>query len=139
MPPVASEKQAAQELRNLIEKHQVRFDIPEAVYEETDHASDRVRKMAHCRIINYDMFTTLKEKREFIEVQRLIFGITENLSQGKINDVRNLLNAKKHCCTYFVTFDKKHILSKRSEIKSELGFEVVRPSECLERLQDYLR
>lgn len=94
--------------------------------------------MAHVHIINYDMFNS-SEKRELAEVERLLFGTAQNLSRGKINDARNLLAAKKYSCTYFVTFDKKHILSKREEIKSSLGFEVVTPSECLEKLQAYLQ
>jgi len=32
----------------------------------------------------------------------------------------------------------EHILSKRVKIKSKLGFEVVTPSECLEKLLAYL-
>jgi len=38
----------------------------------------------------------------------------------------------------FVTFDKNHILNKRVEIKSKLGFEAVTPTECLEELFAYL-
>lgn len=139
LPPIKSEKLAAEKLLNLIEKHQIQFSIPQAVLEETERAPNRIREMAHKYIFDYDMFTTVKEQRELLEVQELLFGITEGLSRGKINDARNLLCAKKYGCTYFVTFDRNHILSNGEEIKSKLGFEVIIPSECLEKLQDYLQ
>ncbi len=137
-PPQESEKLAAKALLALIEQHKVEFSIPQAVLEETGRAPNRVREMAHAHIFNYDMFNTPEEQRELLEVQRMLFGTRERLSQGEINDARNLTCSKKYSCTYFVTFDKKHILSKRDEIRSKLGFQVVTPSECLDRMREYL-
>ncbi|MBE3142237.1 MAG: type II toxin-antitoxin system VapC family toxin [Thermoplasmata archaeon] len=137
-PPVKDEKLAAEELLVLIEEYQVEFSIPEAVLEETNRAPNRVKKIAHAQIYNYDLFNTQDEQQELSEVKIMLFGAVDDLSSGKINDARNLLCAKKYGCTYFVTFDKKHILNRRIEIKSKLGFEVVTPSECLEKLNAYL-
>ncbi len=137
-PPDKDEKLAAEKLLALIEKHQVQFSIPEAVLEETSRAPDSVKKIAHAQIYDYDLFTTQDEQRELSEVKTMLFGTARGISSGKVNDARNLLCAKKYSCTYFVTFDKKHILSKRVKIKSKLGFEAVTPSECLEKLLAYL-
>jgi predicted nucleic acid-binding protein len=139
MPPVKTEKLAVENLLNLIEEYQVDFSIPEAVLEETEQAPDRVRKLTHAHIFDYDLFNTQDEQRELLEVKKMLFVKVTNLSKGKINDARNLLCAKKYGCTYFVTFDRKHILSRRSEIKQKLGFEVVTPSECLQELLKYIR
>jgi len=137
-PPVKNEKLAVDKLLILIEEYQVQFSIPEAVWEETNRAPNSVKKIAHAQIYDYDLFTTQEEKQELWEVKIMLFGTVAGLSSGKVNDARNLLCAKKHNCTYFVTFDKKHILSRRVEIKSKLGFEAVTPSECLGILHAYL-
>ena len=137
-PPVHDEKLGAEQLLTLIEKHQVQFSIPEAVYEETSRAPDSVKKIAHAQIIDYDLFTTHDEQLELSEVKTMLFGTVVGISPGKVNDARILLCAKKWNCTYFVTFDKKHILNKRVEIKSKLDIKVVTPSECLEKLLAYL-
>ncbi|MEA3351423.1 MAG: type II toxin-antitoxin system VapC family toxin [Chloroflexota bacterium] len=137
-PPVKEEKLATEKLLTLIEERQIQFSIPEAVLEETSRAPDRVRKIAHAQIYDYDLFTTQDEQRELSEVKIMLFKTIDGISQGNVNDARNLLCAKKYGSTYFVTFDKKHILSKRVEIKSKLGFEVVTPRECLEKLLAYL-
>ncbi|MBI9045047.1 MAG: type II toxin-antitoxin system VapC family toxin [Anaerolineaceae bacterium] len=137
-PPIMEEKLATEKLLTLIEEHQVQFSIPEAVLEETNRAPDSVKKIAQAQIYDYDLFTTQGEQRELSEVKIMLFQTVDGISLGKVNDARILLCAKKYGCTYFVTFDKKHILSKRIEIKSKLGFEVVTPSECLEKLLTYL-
>jgi predicted nucleic acid-binding protein len=137
-PPVKDEKVAAEKLLILIEKYQVQFSIPEAVLEETNRAPNRVKKIAHAQIYDYDLFTTQDEQQELSEVKIMLFGTVDGISPGKVNDARNLLCAKKYGCTYFVTFDKKHILNRRVEIKSKLGIEAVTPSECLEKLLEYL-
>lgn len=97
-----------------------------------------LKNLAHAQIYNCDLFTTQDEQKELSEVKTMLFGAVDDLSLGKTNDARNLLCAKKYSCTYFVTFDKKHILSRHIEIKAKLGFEVVTPSECLEKLHAYL-
>jgi predicted nucleic acid-binding protein len=137
-PPIEDEKIAAEKLLALIEINKIQFSIPEAVLEETSRAPESVKKIAQAQIYNYDLFTTQDEQRELLEVKVMLFGTATDISPGKVNDARNLVCAKKYSCTYFVTFDKKHILSKRVEIKSKLGFEVVTPSECLEKLLAYL-
>jgi predicted nucleic acid-binding protein len=137
-PPVKEEKLAAAQLLTLIEDHQVQFSIPEAVLEETSQAPNSARKIAQAQIYDYDLFTTQEEQQELSEVKNMLFGTVDGLSSGKVNDARNLLCAKKYGCTYFVTFDKNHILNKRVEIKSKLGFEAVTPTECLEKLLAYL-
>lgn len=137
-PPVRDEKLAAEELLTLIEEHRVPFSIPEAVLEETSRAPNSVKKIAHAQIHDCDLFSTQEEQRELSEVKIMLFGTVGGISSGKVNDARNLLCAKKNGCTYFVTFDKKHILSKRAEIRSKLGLEVVTPSECLGKLLAYL-
>lgn len=137
-PPQENEKLAVEKLLYLFEQHEVDFSIPEAVLEETGRAPQHIRKMAHAHIYNYDVFHTSTEQRELLEVQRMLFDTKVNLSKSDINDVRNLQSARKYSCTYFVTFDKRHILSKRDEIKSKLGVQVVTPSECLNKMQEYL-
>jgi predicted nucleic acid-binding protein len=137
-PPDKDEKIATEKLLALIEEYQVAFSIPEAVLEETYRAPNRVKQIAHAQIFDYDLFTTQKEQQELSEVKIMLFGTVDGLSSGKVNDARNLLCAKKYSCTYFVTFDKRHILNKRMEIKSKLGFDVVTPNECLEKLLAYL-
>ena len=137
-PPIKEEKLAAQKLLVLIEEYQVQFSIPEAVLEETSRAPDSVKKIAQAQIYDYDLFSTQDDQRELSEVKMMLFESVTDLAPGKVNDARNLLCAKKYGCSYFVTFDKKHILSKRVEIKSRLGFEVVTPGECLKKLLAYL-
>ncbi|MDH5506195.1 MAG: type II toxin-antitoxin system VapC family toxin, partial [Anaerolineae bacterium] len=119
-------------------EYQVQCSIPEAVLEETKQAPTRVKKIAHAQMYDYDLFNTPEDHQKLSEIKNMLFGTVDGLSSGKINDARILLCAKKYSCTYFVTFDKKHILSRRVEIKSILGFEAVTPSECLEKLQAYL-
>lgn len=137
-PPIKDEQSASKKLLKLIEKYQIDCSIPEAVQEETSLAPDSVKKLAHAQIYNLDLFNTQGEQQELSEIKIMLFGTVNNLPMGKTNDARILLCAKKYNCTYFVTFDKKHILTKRIEIKSMLGFEVVTPSECLEKLNAYL-
>ena len=134
-PPEESEKQAVEELLALIDEHEVQCDIPEDVAGEVDQHR-RAREKRRGRIISCNPQIGGKW---FLEVQRILFGTKTDLSPNEINDVRILLNAYHHLCSYFVTFDKKHILSKRDEIKARLGFEVVTPSECLAILREYLR
>ena len=139
-PPIQEEKQAVAQLLALGEEHhdQVIIGVPQAVSEETSQAPDRARRIAQAQIYDLDLFTTQGEQQELLEVRILLFGTPTGLSSGKVNDARNLLCAKKYCCTYFVSFDRNHILSKRDEIKSKLGFEVVTPSECLRILRAHL-
>jgi len=98
-PSVIEEKLAAVQLLTLIEEHQVQFSIPEAVLEETSHAPDSVRKIAHAQIHDYDLFTTQEEQQELSEVKIMLFGTVDGLSSGKVNNARNLLCAKKNGCT----------------------------------------
>jgi predicted nucleic acid-binding protein len=134
-PPVESEKRAVEELLTLIKQHEVVCDVPESAAEEMERHT-RAKQIVGRRIVACDVFDVRSE--QFHEVQEILFGTKTELSEGEINDVRILLNAKHYLCTYFVTFDKKHILSKRDEIRARLGFEVVTPSECLDRLREYL-
>lgn len=136
-PPVNDEKSAADKLFKLIEEHKVTSSITEGVMEETSSAPNPVRKLANAQIFDLDLFDSKDEQLE-LEIKKLLFGSVDDLSSSKINDARILVCAKKYNCTYFVTYDKKHILNNRIEIKSKLGFEVVTPSECLEKLHFYL-
>jgi hypothetical protein len=134
-PPEESEKQALEELLALIDQHEVQCDIPEDVAGEVDRHK-RAREKRRGRIVSCN--PQIGAKR-FLEVQRILFGAKANLSPNEINDVQILLNAYHHLCGYFVTFNKRHILSKRDEIKSTLGFDAVTPSECLAILRGYLQ
>lgn len=137
-PASKDEKIATEKLLKLIKKYEVQFSIPQAVSEETERAPKWIREMAQAHIFNYDLFNTPEEQKELLEVQRMLFGPGDNLSKSEINDARNLLCAKKYACTYFVTFDKKHILNKHKEIRLKLGFQVITPSKCLNKMQEYL-
>jgi hypothetical protein len=133
-PPEPSEKQAVEELLALIDQHEVQCDIPEDVADEMDR-HESAKKKRRGRIVSCN---TQMGRGKFLEVQRILFGTKTDLSPNEVNDVRILLNAQHYFCGYFVTFDKTHILSKRDEIRSKLGFEVVMPSECLSKLREYL-
>ena len=133
-PPVTSEKRAVMELLALIEQHEVVLHVPETVAEEMERHSGARKIVSGC-IVSYDTSNIKTDSELFLRVKKILFGIKH---AGNVNDVRILLAAKQDLCTYFVTYDKRHILNKREEIKRELGFQVVMPSECLQRLQEYL-
>lgn len=134
-PPEETEKRAVDAILALIDEHEVQCDIPEDVADEVDRHK-RARQMRKGRLVSCN--PPIGERR-FLEFRRLLFGDRAELLPNEMNDIRILLNAYHHLCSYFVTYDKVHILSKRGEIKSRLGFDVVTPSECLAILQGYLK
>jgi hypothetical protein len=134
-PPEEDEKRAVEELLALIDQHDIQCDIPEDVALEVDrHRS--ARELRRGRLV---ACTPQIGDTGFLELQRLLFGEKSELSPNEINDIRILLTAYHHLCSYFVTYDRSHILSRHEEIKAALGFDVVTPSKCLGILQEYLQ
>jgi predicted nucleic acid-binding protein len=133
-PAPASEAQAARELRALIKEHRVQCDIPEIAALEMDQKL-RAREFKRRYIVACN---TQVNSAQFFEMQKVLFGTKTDLEPNERRDILNLLNAIHYLHSYFVTFDN-HFLSKRDEIRSRWGIEVVKPSECLEILREYLR
>lgn len=133
-PPVETEKRAVEKILALIDEHELQCDIPEDVADEVDR-HERARQLRKGRLVSCN--PSIGEKWS-LDIHRLLFGEKDDLLQNETNDIRILLNAYHYLCSYFVTYDKTHILSKRDEIKSKLGFDVVTPTECLAVLQRYL-
>ena len=140
-PPDAVEREAALELLALLDPCHIPVEKTQAVDEELNQAPARVRRIANeltC-LTSYDMFNTEKERRDLLKVQRMLFGTRADLRTGDLNDARNLLCSSKYSHTFFVTFGKRHLLSKGSEIRARLNLEVVTPSQCLALIKDFLR
>lgn len=108
--------------------------------EEIDANSCRVSKSCETVSVGGEELTASEEAR-LSELRDLLFGNKTTLSVRDERDVRHIFDHKKytggHQWRFFVTNDRNHILSKKSEL-AELGINVGTPEECVLWLEPIL-
>lgn len=139
-PPQDNEKLAMDKLFKLMYEEKVSLVAPYAAQNELDNAPRIVdyKRKPFVYTINMGVQNP-KEYKDKIEVRRLLFGDKGVLKRNEINDIANLCEAIREGVRYFVTTDKKHILSKASRIGEKYKVLVVLPSEMLSEVKEYFR
>ena len=138
-PAENSEQAAASELRKLCEVGQIICVNPQKVDEELSHAQMPLRRERLARITTINNLGPLDDAQKQVkrEIRELLFGNKPRLEANESNDVDIIFDAKNHEAGYLVTYDKKHLLSKATEIDRRFNMKVVTPSECLRQVQDW--
>ncbi len=135
-PPQDDEKKAMSEIEKMIDQiENVMIEIPYSVKKEVSLAPKWIRTKITQTIYTLPVTLTDKEIRIKEEIQILLFGNQVNLSQNQVNDIIHIFEAQKYGCRFFVTLDKKHILSKGVEIEKRFILKVVNPTEYLHILK----
>jgi len=135
-PPVESEKNAILELFKLEEEGKIVIEIPYEVENELSKAPLWIARRRLGKIFTIPVGLTEGEKKTKCEIRNLLFN-KQNLRQNEVNDVTHIFEAQKYGARYFVTMDKKHILSKAIEIEKRFGMKMVMPSRCLKEIEEW--
>jgi len=132
-PPQEKEKIAMTELEKIIYRTEdITLEIPYSVRNELSKAPKWIQTKISQSIYTLPRNLVDEEKKTQREILLLLFGTLQNLKGNQINDAIHIFEAQKYGCRYFVTLDKKHILSKRTDIEKRFNLKIVTPSECLE-------
>lgn len=138
-PPQASEKKAMSEIEAIYNQlEDIMIEIPHSVQQELKKAPKWIQsKISPIYTIKYSL--TEEQRKILSEIRLILFPNHMGLKQNEENDAVHIYEAQKYCCQYFVTLDKKHILSKKSELKKRFHLYVITPSECLDIIATHLR
>lgn len=93
-----------------------------------------VRERCESRIWSWTGTEELEQRKKLARVQDVLFTDRPTLKKNEQRDVVNVFEAKEGGATFFVTCDKRDILSKQDEIRRELNLSVASPSECLDEV-----
>jgi len=137
-PPIADEKQAMERLWELDAQGIIQLEIAEATDEEMMNAPPRFRDRVNSRFYSRDMADTSEEQKRISEIQKILFPGKMQLADNDKVDVRNIFVATKYAIDFFVTFDKKHLISKAELIKNDLNVQVLTPIQCVDRISQLL-
>lgn len=127
-PPVPKEKEASDRLLDLEEKEGIEIIIPFGTYNELPN---RLAKFRSKMISTNKVPLVDEEEKVKLEISTILFSNKPQLQPNEATDIDNLFEALKYGCTFFVTFDKKHILSRSLDLQKRFNLRVASPSECL--------
>lgn len=135
--PEASEKKSFEELLKLRDQGIISVLVPYPVDHELSQAPPQIAVSRIREIYTIEVSLTPEERERIRSIRNLLFGNRQQLAPNEKNDVISLFEAAKYG-RYFVTYDKKHILCKTSEIQKLLGIKVLTPSQMLKEINDWL-
>lgn len=139
-PPQETEKTAMDELEKIItDTEDITIEIPYSVKKELSKAPKWIQKKIALSIYTLPQNLTDEEKKTQHGIQFLLFGAQQNLNQNQINDTIHIFEAQKYGCRFFVTLDKKHILSKGINIEKRFSLRPITPSECLKIVKKFFQ
>lgn len=138
-PPVKEEKQAMLELLMLEEKGKIQLKIAKSTEEELMNAPHNMQKHRFNRIIAYPFIESDEEKRTLIEIESTLFPNRKNIRNGERSDAEHIFCAHKYGCRYFITYDKRHILSKRDMLLKKWNIIAVTPVEGLDYVREEIK
>ena len=137
-PPVDIEKAAMDELWKLEEEKKInKLEIGEATEEEMKKAPPQFQNRVNSRICAGVELTSLQERQRKREIADVLFpGKTKTqLTSGDKRDIQNIFVASQWHYYFFVTYDKRHIVSKAEIIMGRFRLRVVTPSQCLKEIK----
>lgn len=137
-PPIPNERKATDDILSLVEAEEIPLALPRRVDKELMRAPSFVRAKALVLPFTRELSPSSSDQEREKLVGEILFPGLQHLKPNQINDVDNVAEAKKYDCCYFVTFDKKDILSKAPEILQKLNMHVVSPSKCLRIIKEWL-
>ena len=77
-----------------------------------------------------------KDSKLFNEIKEILFPNTKELTDKQIKDSMHLRTHLHYGRDYFITDDKKHILSKKNDLRDNLNIIVCTPKEFCENIID---
>ncbi|MBN1526389.1 MAG: hypothetical protein JW919_02245 [Candidatus Omnitrophica bacterium] len=140
-PPEACDKKAMEQLRSLEKEEKInKLEITQGTEEEMKKVPLLLKDWVKDRIVSDDAVSTINEILKIKEIKNVLFPQKMQLTRGDKIDVRNIFNAQKNReYSFFVTCDKKHILSKADTIWNMYHVKAVSPSDCLREIMSLLQ
>lgn len=133
-PPQATEKAVVRKLKELERAGLVHIEFSFATEREAMKAPGKVPGETVGRLYTLEVGLNSQEAATRTRIRALVFANKTRLTPGDENDVTHLFEAQKYGHAFFVTVDRKHILSKAKGLREQFGIRVVSPSECLQAL-----
>ena len=137
-PPQEPDKKASKRLFDLYDEDKISIEIPYGVKDELSKLKHTVRKKMLDKTYTIRVPLTSKEEIEWQDVKQILFGDRSDLRPNDVMDINNVFEAQKYGCVFFVTCDKRHILSKASLLFARFRLQVMSPSQCLRVIEEYL-
>ena len=140
-PPQTHDKRAMEQLRALESEEKInKLEISEGKEEEMKKVPSLLRNWVRDRIVSGDAISTYDEVLKIKEIKYTLFPQKSKLTASDKIDVRNVFNAWKNKeFSFFVTCDKKHILSKADILWEMYRVKVVTPVECLKEITNIIQ
>lgn len=137
------ERKAIEELQKLEIAGRINpLEIAEATEGEQEQIGTPpvIRKQSSGRVIaatpdciSYEQW----QKRR--DIRNILFGNKLQLTNSDEIDINNIYTAWHHKYSYFVTYDKKHILSKAGMIWKKFQVRCVTPQGCLKAVTELIQ
>lgn len=140
-PPQANDKKAMEQLRSLESEEKInKLEITEGTEEEMKKVPSILRNWVRDRIVSGDAISTIDEVLKLKEIKYMLFPQKGRLTKSDNIDARNVFNAWKNKeYSFFVTCDKKHILSKADILWEMYRVKVITPVECLKEITNIIQ
>jgi len=142
--PIKSEQDAMKKLLELETKDIIinGLDLAEPTEEEQERAGTPsvIRKQTSGRIIAVPSCDTSEDRQVWQDIRNTLFKDKAELTRSDLTDINNIYTAWYYPeYTYFITYDKKHILSKAQLIRERFRIQCVTPKECLTLVEKVLQ
>lgn len=130
-PPQPDEKKAVCRLKELETQRFINIEMPHSVEEELMRAPCKIPQETVGRIFTIPVGLNMEEQNIKNRIRKILFPKKSELTKSDQNDITHIFEAQKYGCDFFVTVDKRHILSKAEILESQIGVQVLSPTKCL--------
>lgn len=138
-PAVSTERQATNRLLDLYDMFDdVCITVPWSVLIETHTLRESIRNKITSKLYTRRVSLTPPEISEKHMIRQILFGDRTDLAPNDLADIEHVFEAQKYRAAFFVTVDRKHILSKAHELYERFRLQVMSPTECLKRIEPFL-
>ena len=137
-PPQKLEKEASNRLFDLYDKGKLDIEVPYGVVYELSKLNHPVSNKLLDKVHTVPVTLTSEEYHQMRDIQQVLFSDKRDLQPNDKIDIENVFEAIKHGCAFFVTCDKRHILSKAHELYERFHLQVMCPSDSLKRIETYI-